>query len=83
VDAVGGQVVVGARVPGFLQVLVEEHPDVHPAGRVRGQVRFRRGIGQLVHGQVNRGTRCDDELVDRPDPGRRLGQQPQGRAGAR
>ncbi len=83
VDAVGSQVVVGARVPGLLQALVEEHPDVHPTGGVRGQVRFGRGVGQLVHGQVNRGTCPGDELVDRSDPGRRLGQQPQRRGGVR
>ena len=45
VDAVGVQVVIGARVAGLLQVPVEEHPDVHAAAGVRGQVRFRGGIG--------------------------------------
>ncbi len=41
VHAVGAQVVVGTRVGGLLQVPVEEHPDVHAAGGVRGQIRFR------------------------------------------
>jgi hypothetical protein len=31
----GGQVVVGGHVPGFLQVLVQEHPDIYPGGQVR------------------------------------------------
>src|ERR1700689_2385649 len=44
VNAVGVQAVVGSRVAGLLQVPVEEHPDVHSAGGVRGPVRFRGGV---------------------------------------
>ena len=43
-------------------------PGLHAAGGIRGQIRFRGGVGQLIHGQVHRMPRPGDELIYRPIP---------------
>ena len=77
VDAVRGQEVIGGGVARLLQVLVEDHPDVDAALGVRGQVVLGRRVAQFVHRQVDRRLGAGDELVDRPDPGRGLDQNPE------